>query len=219
MGPLVLQPAVHRKSVMQVQRGLARRQAWEKLKATTNPAAEALAVLQLQVQPGEKSESRLFHLPPSLWHLAVPRVVHHRRLTGVHQLTVSWGAVWSLEPAAVHRLHAPPVIHHGSPALAIYFLMLLFHRRRSRLLPFLHLHPVTLHSDNDTWRSFSFVSVCGSVLFGSVLDLRCVIDNRESPPASGPIEPILCCSQHYIHWGDAFVFLGYPVACLNTLLV
>lgn len=51
---------------MQVLGGLARRPAWEKFKVTTNPTDEALAVLQLQVQPGEK-----WKLPPPVASLPV----------------------------------------------------------------------------------------------------------------------------------------------------
>lgn len=131
----------------------------------------------------EKSESCLFHLPPSLWHLAVPRVAHQRRLTGVHQATVSWGAVWSLEPAAVYRLHAPPVIHRDSPALAIYFHRFSF---TAGVLVCSRFCTCTLWHSQRHVTLFLFCFGC-FVLSESVLDRRCVIDNRETPPPTWPV--------------------------------
>lgn len=70
-------------------------------------------------------------------------------------------------PAPCSSCHSPLL---ASPRHL--FQPLLSRRWRSRPLPFLHLHPVTL---------ILFRSCC-SVLLGSVLDRRCVIDNRETPP-------------------------------------
>lgn len=189
---------------MQVGRGLARRQAWGKLKATTNPTDEASAASQLQVQPGEKVKAASSNSPLSPWHLAVPRVVHHRRLTGVHQVTVSWGAVWSFEPAAVHRLGAPPVIHRASLALAIYFLTLLFLRRRSSACTLRHSQRhVTLFLS-------SFLLLCSLWIRFGPCDWQQWV--------ASPILTRLTC-QHYPYWGGALAFLGHPFACLNALPV
>lgn len=81
MGPVVLQPAVNQKRVLG---GLARRPAWENWKVTTNPTDEALAVLQLQVQPGGKVKAASSScLPPcDTW------LFHGSSITPAWQLSV-----------------------------------------------------------------------------------------------------------------------------------